>query len=181
MIKKDFNEQAKIIRPYVDFLYFDVFSGGKEVEAACEVVEKMNIPILVGLHLKKDCKLHSGESAYEIVKKFKSNNWIGVIGACVSLEIIKKSFNEFKNLNLPFGFKANLWKVDEPLPVNKFNTAKYDEEGKNPNDILGFRKDVDEKVFKNFSKEIMSEGATILGGCCNVSPLHINELKLLKN
>ena len=39
---------------------------------------------------------------------------------------------------------------------------------------------MDEKVFKNFSKEIMSEGATILGGCCNVSPLHINELKLLK-
>ena len=181
LIKKDFNEQAKIIRPYVDFLYFDVFSGGKEVEAACEVVEKMNIPILVGLHLKKDCKLHSGESAYEIVKKFKSNNWIGVIGACVSLEIIKKSLNEFKNLNLPFGFKANLWKVDEPLPVNKFNTAKYNEEGKNPNDILGFRKDVDEKVFKNFSKEIMSGGATILGGCCNVSPLHINELKSLKN
>ena len=136
LIKKDFNEQAKIIRPYVDFLYFDVFSGGKEVEAACEVVEKMNIPILVGLHLKKDCKLHSGESAYEIVKKFKSNNWIGVIGACVSLEIIKKSLNEFKNLNLPFGFKANLWKVDEPLPVNKFNTAKYNEEGKNPNDIF---------------------------------------------
>ena len=63
LIKKDFNEQAKIIRPYVDFLYFDVFSGGKEVEAACEVVEKMNIPILVGLHLKKNCKLHSGESA----------------------------------------------------------------------------------------------------------------------
>ena len=24
LIKKDFNEQAKIIRPYVDFLYFDV-------------------------------------------------------------------------------------------------------------------------------------------------------------
>ena len=32
---------------------------------------------------------------------------------------------------MPFGFKANLWKVDEPLPVHKFNTAKFDEIGKN--------------------------------------------------
>ena len=42
--------------------------------------------------------------------------------------------------------------MDEPLPVNKFNTAKYDEEGKNPNDILGFRKD-DEKVLRTFQKK----------------------------
>ena len=180
-LKKDFKEQAKLIKPYVDFLYFDVFSGGKEVEAACEAVEKMNVPVLVGLHIKKNGKLHSGESISEIVKKFKSNNWIGIIGACVSLEIIKKTLNEFKKSNLPFGFKANLWKIDEPLPVNKFNTAKYNEEGKNPSDILGIRSEVDEKVFKNFSKEIMRQGATILGGCCNVSPIHINELKSLKN
>ena len=80
--------------------------------------------------------------------------------------------------------------LNQPIKIEHFSSngvtqklemLKYDEEGKNPNDILGFRKDVDEKVFKNFSKEIMSGGATILGGCCNVSPLHINELKLLKN
>ena len=90
-IKKDFKEQAEIIKPYVDFFYLDVITSAKEVEAACEVTEKMNMPVLVGLHLKKNGKVASGESITEIVKKFSSNNWLGLVGACVSLEIIEKS------------------------------------------------------------------------------------------
>ena len=179
-IKKDFYEQAKIIQPYVDFFYLDVISSAKEVEAACEVTEKMNMPVLVGLHLKKNGKVASGESITEIVKKYRSNNWIGLIGACVSLEIIEKSSNEMANLNIPFGFKANLWKVEEPLPVNKFNTAKFNEVGKNPNDTLGIRDEITNEIFYNFAKSIKEKGANILGGCCNISPEHIKSLSPLK-
>ena len=179
-IKKDFKEQAEIIKPYVDFFYLDVISSAKEVEAACEVTEKMNMPVLVGLHLKKNGKMASGESIKEIVKKYRSNNWIGLIGACVSLEIIEKSSNEMANLNIPFGFKANLWKVEEPLPVNKFNTAKFDEVGKNPNDTLGRRDEITNEVFYNLAKSIKEKGANILGGCCNINPGHIKSLSSLK-
>ena len=34
IIKKDFKEQAEIIKPYVDFFYLDVISSAKEIEAA---------------------------------------------------------------------------------------------------------------------------------------------------
>ena len=179
-IKKDFKEQAEIIKPYVDFFYLDVITSAKEVEAACEVTEKMNMPVLVGLHLKKNGKIASGESIKEIVKKYRSNNWIGLIGACVSLEIIEKSSYEMANLNIPFGFKANLWKVEEPLPVNKFNTAKFDEVGKNPNDTLGRRDEITNEIFYNFAKSIKDKGANILGGCCNINPGHIKSLSSLK-
>ena len=179
-IKKDFKEQARIIKPYVDFFYLDVITSAKEVEAACEVTEKMNMPVLVGLHLKKNGKMASGESIKEIVKKYRSNNWIGLIGACVSLEIIEKSSKEMANLNIPFGFKANLWKVEEPLPVNKFNTAKFNEVGKNPNDTLGRRDEITNEVFYNFAKSIKEKGANILGGCCNINPGHIKSLSSLK-
>ncbi len=179
-IKKDFKEQAEIIKPYVDFFYLDVISSAKEIEAACEVTEKMNMPVLVGLHLKKNGKVASGESITEILKKYRSNNWIGLIGACVSLEIIEKSLHEMSNLNIPFGFKANLWKVEEPLPVNKFNTAKFNEIGKNPNDTLGKRDEITNEIFYNFAKNIKDKGANILGGCCNISPEHIKSLSALK-
>jgi len=180
IIKKDFKEQAEIIKPYVDFFYLDVITSAKEIEAVCEVTEKMNMPVLVGLHLKKNGKVASGESIKEIVKKYRSNNWIGLIGACVSLEIIEKSSNEMANLNIPFGFKANLWKVEEPLPVNKFNTAKFNEVGKNPNDTLGRRDEITNEVFYNFAKSIKEKGANILGGCCNINPGHIKSLSSLK-
>ena len=179
-IKKDFKEQAEIIKPYVDFFYLDVITSAKEIEAVCEVTEKMNMPVLVGLHLKKNGKVASGESIKEIAKKYRSNNWIGLIGACVSLEIIEKSSNEMANLNIPFGFKANLWEVEEPLPVNKFNTAKFNEVGKNPNDTLGRRDEITDEVFYNFAKSIKDKGANILGGCCNINPGHIKSLSSLK-
>ena len=180
LIKKDFKEQAEIIKPYVDFFYLDVITSAKEIEAACEVTEKMNMPILVGLHLKKNGKIASGESITEIVKKYRTNNWIGLIGACVSLEIIENSSNEMANLNIPFGFKANLWNIEEPLPVHKFNRSKFNEVGKNPNDTMGKREEITNEVFYKFAKKIKEKGASILGGCCNINPGHIKSISSLK-
>ena len=180
IIKKDFKEQAEIIKPYVDFFYLDVITSAKEIEAVCEVTEKMNMPVLVGLHLKKNGKIASGETITEIVKKFKTNNWIGLIGACVSLEIIENSSKEMSDLNIPFGFKANLWNVEEPLPLHKFNTSKFDELGKNPNDTMGRRDEITGEIFYNFVKRIKQKGAKILGGCCNINPEHIKSISSLK-
>ena len=47
---------------------------------------------------------------------------------------------------------ANLWGVDEPLPVHKFNRAKFNEIGKNPNIALGTRDDVTVQIFCDFAK-----------------------------
>ncbi len=180
IIKQNFSDQANLINPYIDFFYLDVISSGREVEAALEITEKLNKPVLVGLHIKKNGKLPSGETISEIVKKYKNNNWLGLVVACVSLEIIINSLPELKKLNIPFGFKANLWLVEEPLPVHKFNSAKFNEIGKNPNVVLGSRNDVTGKIFYNFTKKIMNNGATILGGCCETKPHHIKEISKLK-
>jgi len=180
LIKKDFKEQAEIIKPYVDFFYLDVITSAREIEAACEVIEKINMPVLVGLHLKKNAKLASGENITEIVKNYRTNNWLGLIGACVSLEIIEDSCNEMSNLNIPFGFKANLWSVEEPLPLHKFNTSKFNELGKNPNEVMGKRDEITNEIFYKFAKKIKDKGAKILGGCCNINPGHIKSISSLK-
>jgi len=180
IIEKCFNDQAKLIDPYIDFFYLDVFSSSWEVELALNVIEKINKPVLVGLHLKKDGKLPSNESVSDIVQKYKSNNWLGLIASCVSLEIIEKNINEFQLSGLAFGFKANLWGKDEPLPVNKFNQSKPHEIGQNPNIILGSRKEITGEIFYNFSKKLKDKGATILGGCCETNPSHISALSRLK-
>ena len=180
LIKKDFFDQANIIGPYIDFFYFDVISSGLEIDIALEVIKKFNKPVLIGLHIKKDGKLPTGESITEIVKKYKNNNWLGLILACVSLEITELAANELKKLDLPYGFKVNLWKVQEPLPVHKFNSAKFNEIGKNPNLTLGKRNEVSGKVLASFAKRMIKNGATILGGCCETNSSHIKELSKLK-
>jgi homocysteine S-methyltransferase len=179
-IEKDFLDQATIINPYVDFFYLDVLSSGKELDIASNVAAKLKKPILAGVHLKKNCLLPSGESITEVVKKYKNENWLGLIGACVSPEIVENSIEELREINLPFGFKANLWEIEEPGPQRTFNTAKYDEIGTNPNIAFGKRDKYDPKLFYEFSEKIKEKGATILGGCCETRPSHIEAIAKLK-
>ena len=179
-IEKDFYDQAEIIGPHVDFFYLDVISSGREIDIASNVALKLNKPVLVGIHLKKNNLLPSGETVSNVFHKYKNNNWIGLISACVSPEIVESSISEIISLNIPFGFKANLWGIAEPTPVKTFNTAKPDEIGTNPNIALGKRNDISAKKFYDFSKKIKDNGATILGGCCETRPSHIEAMAKLK-
>ena len=179
-IKKDFLDQATIINPYIDFFYLDVLSSGKELDIASNVAAKLKKPILAGVHLKKNCSLPSGETITEVVQKYKNENWLGLIGACVSPEIVESSIEELREINLSFGFKANLWEIEEPGPQRTFNTAKYYEIGTNPNIAFGKRDKYDPKLFYDFSEKIKEKGATILGGCCETRPSHIEAIAKLK-
>tara|TARA_B100000029_G_C17534686_1_gene944447 strand:+ start:429 stop:1346 length:918 start_codon:yes stop_codon:yes gene_type:complete len=179
IIEKSFYEQAILLKPFVDFYYLDVLSSSKECEAALNVTEKLNLPVLVGLHIKKNGKLPSDEYMQEVVKKYKSKNWLGLILACVSPEIIENSVDQIKKLNLPFGYKANLWRAEEPVPVHKF-ASPSDKIAANPNETMGTREDYTGDKFLEFSERIMNKGATILGGCCETKPLHIQKISKLK-
>ena len=74
IIEKGFHDQAKLIKPFIDFFYLDVLCGTRECELALNVVGKMNLPVLVGLHVKKNGKLPSNESISDVVKKCKNKN-----------------------------------------------------------------------------------------------------------
>ena len=180
VIEKGFYDQAKLIKPFVDFFYLDVLCGSKECEIALDITKKLKLPVLVGLHVKKNGKLPSGETISEVVEKCKDENWLGLIAACVSPEIIENTIDEIKQLKIPFGFKANLWKTEEPVPVHKF-ASPADEIGANPSEAMGTRNDYTDIKFLEFSKKMKDKGATILGGCCETKPSHINKISILKN
>ena len=180
IIEKGFHDQARLIKPFVDFFYFDVLCGSKECEIALSVTEKLNMPVLVGLHVKKNGKLPSNENITEVVEKCKNKNWLGLIVSCVSPEIIEKSADEIKKLNISFGYKANLWKAEETVPVHKF-ASPDDKVGANPVESMGTRNDYTDVKFLEFSKKMIGKGATILGGCCETKPSHIKKISILKN
>ena len=179
VIEKGFYDQAKLIKPFVDFFYLDVLCGSKECEIALNITEKLKLPVLVGLHIKKNGKLPSDETISEVVEKCRNKNWLGLVVACVSPEIIENTIDEIKQLKIPFGFKANLWKTEEPVPIHKF-ASPTDEVGPNPAETMGTRDDYTDIRFLEFSKKMMSKGATILGGCCETKPSHIKKISQLK-
>jgi len=179
LIKRNFFDQSNLLKSFVDFFYLDVLSSIREVEIALNVIEETNHKVLVGIHIKKDGKLPSGESISELFKECESKNWLGLIASCVSPEIIKNTVDEIKDLGIPFGFKANLWK-NEPLPVHKIVKINDHGFGENPVDVLGSRDDFSGENFYEFSKKMVNKGATILGGCCETKPSHISAISKLK-
>ena len=179
LIIKDFSDQANLLKPFIDFFYLDVLSSIKEVEIGLNVAEKINLPVLVGLHIRNNGKLSSGETITKVFNKCKSKKWLGLIIACSSPEIIENTTDEIKDLKIPFGFKANLWR-EEPLPVGKIVKIAKDGFGQNPVDVLGSRKNITGEKFYDFSKKMVNKGATILGGCCEIKPSHIKAISKLK-
>ena len=176
-IEKNFFDQAKLLKNGIDFFYLDVMSSGIECEIALKAIEKYNIPVLVGIHIRDDGKLPSGETINDIVTKYKNNNWLGIITACVSPKAYELVINDLQKLEMPYGFKLNAFKK---IPVG-YTVASKDAWGNagNPNTVLGVNSDLNESNFYEYVKKFMENGATILGGCCEIRPSHIKEIAKL--
>jgi len=178
LIEKNFYDQAKLLKKNIDFFYLDVMGSGKECEIALKTVKSFNLPVLVGVHIRKNGKLPSGENISEIVKKYKEENWLGIIAACVAPESYEIIIKELKNLDIPYGFKLNAFK-NIPDDYGVSSSSIWGKNG-NPTIILGKREDITESKFYEFAKKFKDDGATILGGCCEIRPSHINEIAKLK-
>ncbi len=176
-IKENFNSQAILLNPYVDFFYLDVLSSVKEFRIAIECIKKFNKPYLIGAHISDGTNLPSGEKISEIIKNLKHSKLLGIILSCVSPENFELNLEEIKSLGIPFGFKLNAFIKTNPKP-NYTGAYKKSKTG-NPNEFLGQRKDLTPEKMAEFAKKFKEAGATILGGCCETRPSHIKKMSEL--
>ena len=178
VIEKNFYDQAKFLKNGIDFFYLDVMSSGLECEIALKTIESFNLPVLVGVHVRDNGQLPSGEKIKNMVKKYKNNNWLGIIAACVSPKAYELVANDLQKQEIPYGFKLNAFKK---IPED-YTVASKDQWGNagNPNTVLGVNTDLNESKFYEYAKKFKENGATILGGCCEIRPSHIKEISRLK-
>jgi len=54
LIEKNFYDQAKLLKSNIDFFYLDVMGSGKECEIALKAIKSFNLPVLVGVHIRKN-------------------------------------------------------------------------------------------------------------------------------
>jgi homocysteine S-methyltransferase len=178
LIEKNFYDQAKLLKQGIDFFYLDVMSSGMECEIALKVIKTFNLPVLVGIHLRDNGQLPSGEKINDIFKKYNNKNWLGIIMACISPKAYETVMNDLQKIDIPYGFKLNAFKK---IPEG-YTVASKDEWGNagNPITVLGKNTDLNESKFYEYAKKFKENGATILGGCCEIRPSHIKEISKLK-
>jgi S-methylmethionine-dependent homocysteine/selenocysteine methylase len=176
-IFRDFNEQAKLLNPYIDFFYFDVWSSIKEFQCGINAIKEFKKPYLVGIHISEGTSLPSGEKISDI-KKILDDQLLGIMLSCVSPENYEKNLKEIRDLNVPFGFKLNGFMTTKPN--NGYTSSFFKNSGGNPNEFLGHRNDLTPEKIGEIAKKFKDNGATILGGCCETRPSHIKAMAKLK-
>ncbi len=169
-IKESFKSQAKHLNPFIDFFYLDVMSSWKECSIGLNAIKEYKKKCLVGIHIRGNGLLPSGEKFIAVAKKVQKYKPIGIIASCVSVEDLNGIMKDAKKLKVPFGFKINAF---EHIPPG------WKPDSNNPKVQLGKRKDLTPKKFLEISKKLQRKGAKIIGGCCEITPKHIEKLKSL--
>ena len=177
-IIKNFYEQAKILNPFIDFFYFDVLSSIKEFKCGIDAIKEFKKPYLIGIHISEGKRLPSGEKISKI-KEIIDNQLLGIMLSCVSPENFQGNLDELKSLEVPFGFKLNAFITTNPNPSYAENYLRS--KTGNPIEVLGKREDLTPKNMAKIVEKFKNAGATILGGCCETRPAHIQELSKLIN
>ena len=103
-----------------------------------------------------------------VLKDIFDDQLLGVMLSCVSPENYEANLEELKSLNVPFGFKINAF---QHIP------AGWKPDANNPKDQLGSRSDLNPKKFLRICKKFNKLDAKIIGGCCEITPAHIKQLK----
>ncbi len=174
----NFKDQAKILNSYVDFFYLDVLSSFREISIAIRAIKEFNKPFLVGAHISEGMSLPSGEKLIDFKKNIQTDNMLGLILACVSPENFSKNISEIKKVGYPFGFKLNAF---ERTKVSGGYTKNYKvSKTGNPNEFLGKRNDLTPDILMKFARKFVDDGVTIIGGCCETKPSHIEAFSKLK-
>ena len=88
----------------------------------------------------------------------------GIMLNCSSPEAITKAMSIMTELSIPFGALGNGFTTISPLTPG--STV----------DKLSARKDLSPKVYAEFACQWVEAGATIIGGCCEIGPEHIDFL-----
>tara|TARA_B100000674_G_C37837160_1_gene913436 strand:+ start:60 stop:956 length:897 start_codon:yes stop_codon:yes gene_type:complete len=166
-IKNSFYEQASYLDPFVDFFYLEVMCSKKECELAMEALKPLNKNVIVGLHLKNKGLLPSGEKFIDVAKYLSKFNLLGITTSCVNPEQYDFIKKDISKLSIPYGFKFNAF---EQIPEG------WKPDGKNTS-LLGRRKDITPEEFLKICDRYAMQGAKLIGGCCQITPNHILELK----
>lgn len=165
-LKSEYQQIVDVQAPHVDILLIETISNIKEATAATEAAMESGKPTLLSFTLsdKNPSELRSGESIEEALSATSTYDLKGVLFNCSFPETISTALKSLKPFAKPIGGYANGFTAVEPLKPG--GTV----------DSLAIRKDLDAKTYASHVMNWIKNGATIIGGCCEVSPSYISYL-----
>ncbi len=162
-----YREQAGILADYVDFFICETMSKSDESLAAARAAASTGKPVWVSwnLHPTKHGHLRSGESIAEAVAALQGVPVTGFLANCCMPELIDAGIPNLVATGATYvGGYANTF---YPTP---------DDWTLEDNTLENVRTDLEPAAYLEFVESWLTQGATVIGGCCGTRPAHIRAI-----
>ena len=175
-----YREHAERLAPHVDVLLCETMSTAEEARVAANEASRVGLPVWVAWTLVDDeladsdpeqsesSALRSGESLAEAYTALTGLSIEAVMSNCCTVESVSASIKELQSMHVPlFGGYANGFAaIPKDWTVQSAGV-----------DVLGQRKDNSPERYAAAVSNWIDQGATIVGGCCEITPAHIAAIR----
>ena len=161
-------EIAALQEPYVDIFLCETMSSVEQARGAVMGATSGSKPVWLAVSVddQDGSKLRSGEPITEIFPLISEFNLAALLVNCSTPEAVNQAIPFLVNQTIPIGAYANGF-----VEI----AANFKEEGATV-DLLKTRVNLEPKTYADFVEGWIKYGATIVGGCCEIGPAHIEEL-----
>jgi len=164
-----YKEIAQIQGPVVDLIICETVASVAHAHAVLEAAKSADRPVWLALTLDDGdgLRLRSGEAVAEALAVAEIGGADAILANCSVPEVMSAGLGVFATGKLPFGAYANGFTHIASGFLEDAPTV----------DALSARKDLSAADYAEFVLRWVNQGATIVGGCCEVGPLHILEVQ----
>jgi S-methylmethionine-dependent homocysteine/selenocysteine methylase len=159
-------EVAREIAPHVDLIICETVASLAHARAVLEGALTVGLPVWLSVTVddRDGSRLRSGEAVADVCAIGAGAQ--ALLANCSAPEAMAAALDALKGAGKPFGAYAN-----------GFTQITADFLKPSPTvDALSARRDLTPEVYAAYAMGWVAQGATIVGGCCEVGPAHINEL-----
>ncbi|MFD2739712.1 homocysteine S-methyltransferase family protein [Sulfitobacter aestuarii] len=168
MAAEKFTARAARLAPRVDLLLIETVSSTREAEGALRGCIGQGAPVWIAFTVSDEdgSKLRSGEDLDAILPLLEQYRPAAVLINCSRPEVIGAALPVLARSNLPYGAYANGFeRITEAFLEDAPSV-----------DVLQERRDLTPQAYADHAMSWVGQGATIIGGCCEVGPAHIVEI-----
>ena len=161
-------EVAQLLAPHVDLILLETLVSLTQIEGALQGAVAAGKPVWlsVSVHDRQGGTLRSGEALADLAPLIARFRPAAVLANCSVPEAMADALAELGWFGLPFGAYANGFTHISDGFLEDASTV----------DRLTHRHDLTLEKYADFAMGWVAQGASILGGCCDVGPAHIAHL-----
>lgn len=163
-----YEEPVRLMAPHVDILLIETMSSVDQAEGALRAATKSDKPVWLSVSVDDEdgTRLRSREPVADLAPVVAKYSPDAVLVNCSRPEAVGAALDIIAGFGKPFGAYANgFTRISEGFLTDAPTV-----------DALEQRTDLDPVAYADFAMGWVGQGATIVGGCCEVGPDHIAEL-----